>query len=134
MDNTNSKIVTVSFMVAGILIGIVVSVLMETLSAVSTGAFGRFVSQDFVRHGLPVVVGLGSFLFFQINKRIVAWADEVVVELRRVVWPSRKDTTAMTIMVCVMLLISGVFFGVLDVVSGSVVDWLLHQNFFGLFS
>lgn len=134
MENTNSKYITVSFIVAGLLLGIVVSVLLETLSTVSTGAFGRIVSQDVIRRGLPFAVGVGSFLVFQFSKPITTWADEVVTELRRVVWPSRKDTTAMTIMVCVMLLISGVYFGILDVVSGQVVDWLLHQNFFGLFS
>lgn len=134
MENTNKKVITVSFLLAGILIGIVVSVLMETLGAVTTGAFGRFVSQDAVRHGLPVVIGFATFLILQLNKRVNFWADEVVTELARVVWPSRKDTTAMTVMVCVMLLISGVFFGLLDVVSGTLIDWLLHQNLFGLFS
>jgi preprotein translocase subunit SecE len=133
-NSSNSKIVTVSMMVSGILVGLMVSILWNALIAISTGAFGRFVSDDIVRHGLPVLVGLGVFLVLQFNKTVLVWADEVVVEVKRVVWPSRKDTTAMTIVVCVMLLISGVALGLLDVFSGTVLDWLLNHSFSGLFS
>jgi preprotein translocase subunit SecE len=132
-SNTN-KTITVSFMLAGILAGIFIAVVCETIAAIATGPVGRFFAQDLVRHGLPVVVGFAVFVFLQANKGIHSWADEVVTEISRVVWPSRKDTTAMTVVVCVMVLLSGVLFGVLDAVSGAVVSWLLHQNFFGIFS
>ncbi len=132
-QSSTNKTITISFMLASILIGIFVSVLMETLAVVTTGAFGRFVAQDLVRHGLPVVVGFAVFIFLQTNKGIYEWGGEVVTELSRVVWPSRKDTTAMTIVVCIMVLISGAAFGILDMVSGAVVTWLLHQNFNGIF-
>ena len=132
--NTNSKIITVSFMVAGILIGVFASVMIDTLAAIATGGLGRFLNQDVVRHGLPVVIGICAYFLLQFNKSVLKWADESVTELLKVVWPTKKETTSMTVVVCIMLLISGAFFGVLDVVSGTVVDWLLHQNFFGLFS
>ena len=134
MENNNSKIVTVCFMLTAILLGIVVAVTMETLSAVGTGAFGRFVSDPTVRHGLPVVVGIAIFAVLQMNKAVVHWADEVVGEIRLIVWPSRRDTVSMTVVVCVMLLISGLALGLLDVLSGSFIDWLLHRNIVGLFS
>lgn len=138
MDNSgtslNNKIITVSFLVGSILIGVVVSVLVDTLAAVATGGVGRFFAQDLVKHGLPVAVGLVTFFALEFNKSIMAWADEVVTEIRRVVWPSRKDTTSMTIVVCIMLVISGLAFGLLDVVSGSVIGWLLQRNIMGLFS
>lgn len=133
-QSSTNKTVTVSFMMGGVLAGIFVAVVLETISTLATGALGRFVTQDLVRHGLPVVIGLATFIFLQMNKGIHTWGEEVVTEISRVVWPSRRDTTAMTIVVCVMVLLSGVFFGVLDAVSGAVVSWLLHQNFFGLFS
>ena len=134
MENNNSKIVTVCFMLTAILIGIVVAVSMETASAIGTGAFGRFVSDPLVRHGLPVVVGLIVFVALQANAKVRSWADDVVGEIRRIVWPSRKDTVSMTVVVCVMLLFSGLALGLLDVVSGKFIDWLLHRNIVGLFS
>lgn len=131
MENNNNKTITVSFMVAGILMGILFMVIVDTLGAVTTGGFNRFVTQEWVRHGVPVLVGFVTFIVLQTNKKIHSWGDEVTTELKRVVWPSRKDTTAMTIVVCVMILVSGVMFGLMDVVSGSVIDWLLNRNFLG---
>ena len=133
-QSSTNKTITISFMLAGIFVGIFVAVVCETIAAIATGWFGRFFAQDLVRHGLPVLIGFIVFVFLQTNKGVHAWGDEVVTELSRVVWPSRKDTTAMTIVVCAMVLISGAFFGILDVVSGAVVSWLLHQNFLGIFS
>jgi preprotein translocase subunit SecE len=131
MENNNNKTITVSFMVSAILVGILFSVIMDTLGAVTTGGFNRFVTQDIVRHGIPVLLGFITFIVLQTNSKIHSWADEVTTELKRVVWPSRKDTTAMTIVVCVMVLVSGVVFGLLDVMSGSIIDWLLNRNFLG---
>lgn len=134
MEKTNSKTITVSLMAGGILVGITFSVLIDALAAIATGPVGRFLAQDWVRHGLPVVAGLAFFLSLQFNKTALAWADEVVTEISRVVWPSRHDTMAMTIAVCIMLLISGIVLGILDVVSGTVIDWLLQLNVSGLIS
>jgi preprotein translocase subunit SecE len=133
-QSSTNKTITISFMLAGILVGIFVAVICETIAAIATGGVGRFFAQDLVRHGLPVLIGFVVFIFLQTNKGIHAWGEEVVTELSRVVWPSRKDTTAMTIVVCVMVLLSGAFFGILDVFSGAIVSWLLHQNFLGSFS
>lgn len=134
MDNTNNKVITVSLMVGALLLGLTVSVLLDTLAAVSTGAFGRFLGQDLVRHGLPVVVGLVFFFGLQFNKRVTSWANDVVAEIRRIVWPSRKDTFAMTVVVCVMLLISGMVLGLMDLISARAIDSLLNFSFMGIFS
>lgn len=134
MENLNSKIVTISFMVAGILIGFVAFVLLESAAAITVGAFGRFLAQDYVRHGFPVVLGILSFAVLQFNPKIVSWADEVVSELRKIVWPSRKDTTSMTVVVCIMLLISGIVLGLMDIVSSKMIETLLQYNFMGIFS
>ncbi|MES2964976.1 MAG: preprotein translocase subunit SecE [Bdellovibrionota bacterium] len=130
MENNNNKTISICFMVAGILVALVASVLMETLAAVGTGAFGRFVAQDAARLGFPIVLGIVTIAALYSNKGVFTWADEVVTEISRVVWPSRKDTIGMTIVVCVMVLISGVFFGILDVTSGAIIDWLLHRDIF----
>ncbi len=133
MENTNSKIITFSFMTTAVLAGIVVGVLLDTVAAVATGGLARALSSDLVRQGVPVVLGFALYLALQFNAKVGVWADEVTSEIRRVVWPSRKDTTAMTIMVCIMLIISGIVIGLMDVFSGTVVDWLLHLNFRGIF-
>lgn len=125
MKNENKKIITLSFVGAAFLAAFVVNVLLESLSAAS-GAVAKLVSYDAVAHGLPLVTGLVCFFALQLNSKTLAWADEVVSEIGRVVWPSSKDTSAMTIVVCVMLVISGVVLGLMDVLSNFVVSWLVR--------
>lgn len=46
---------------------------------------------------------------------------EVVYELRKVVWPSRKETIGTTSVVLVIVAISGVFLGIVDVILSRLV-------------
>lgn len=125
MENQNSKIVTLSFAVAGMLSGLMVSLLIKAFS----GAFAvvaRAASSDFFRHGVPLIVGLVVFAALQFNPKVRKWADEVIMEVRKVVFPSRKDTTAMTIVVIVMVLISSVIISSFDLISGYVINSLMR--------
>ena len=125
MEKTNSKIITLSFAIGAFLLGLVVSLLIKAFA----GAFAivaRAADSDLVRHGLPLALGFGLFLYCQFNPKITVWADEVVAEVKKVVWPSRKDTTAMTIVVCVMVLISSLIISAFDLVSGYVINSLMR--------
>jgi preprotein translocase subunit SecE len=124
MDNTNSKIVTMSFLVFSVLIGFTVATLLRVFS----GAFGfvaRAMEHDLVRHGLPVTIAFGLFLYLQFNKGVLTWADEVTAEIKKVVWPPLKETRGMTIIVVIMVMISGVIVSVFDMVSGFVLNTLM---------
>lgn len=125
MDKTNSKILTVSFALAGILLGVTLSLLITAFTGIS-GTVARLAGYDAFRHGVPVALGLLLFLFLQFNPRTLVWGEEVVTELRKVVWPSRKDTSAMTIVVIVMVLISSVVVSSFDFLSGYVVNVLMR--------
>lgn len=129
MENSNSKILTLSFMTLGLIAGIIVNVLVETLTAVSTGALAKMITTDVVKHGLPVLAGLAVFSALQFNSTSRNFGEDVVVELKRVVWPSQKDTTSMTLLVIIMVVVSGIAIGLLDTASAAVIDWLLHLNF-----
>ncbi len=134
MENTaatNRKVATVAFMAAGVLVGIALKVLLDASAAIATGTLGRMLATDFVRHGVPVLAGLGVFVLLQVNAGVRTWGDEVVSELRKVVWPSREDTIRMTIVTCIMLILSGAALGLLDVFSGKLIEWLINKNLFG---
>jgi len=124
-DKSNKKIMTVAFVVIGVVAAMVVDVLLDSLAA-TFGAVARFRSMDIVAHGLPVASGLVTFAYLQLNPKVLVWADEVVVEVRKVVWPSRRDTSAMTIVTCVMLLISGAFLGMFDFVSRNLIKMFIN--------
>jgi preprotein translocase subunit SecE len=125
MDKTNSKVMTLCFAMAAALVGLSLHLLIKAFA----GAFGviaRFADSDLVRHGLPVGIGLAMFVALQFNPKVLGWGDEVVSEIRKVVWPSRKDTTAMTIVVVIMVLISSVIITSFDFLSGYVLNVLMR--------
>ncbi len=126
-DNKNQKIITLSFVVAGVLTALVLRILLESAAA-TWGVVARYYSQDWLQHGLPVVSGLAVFSALQFNKKVQVWADEVVTELLKVVWPTRKDTVAMTVVVGVMLLISSLILGFFDFLSSNIVKLLLNMK------
>lgn len=125
MDKTNSKMLTVSFAAAAAMLGFTLSLLIQAF----TGVFpimARLGGQDWFRHGVPVGIAFATFLLLQLNPKIRTWADEVVSEIRKVVWPTRKDTTSMTIVVCIMVLISSAIVTSFDFVSGYVISVLMR--------
>ncbi len=120
MNKANSKILTLSFALSGGILGFTVSLLIKAFS----GAFAvvaRAAGSDLVRHGVPVLVGFGLFALLQFHPKILAWADEVVTEVRKVVFPSRKDTTAMTIVVIIMVFISSLIITSFDFISAYII-------------
>ncbi|AHI06707.1 preprotein translocase SecE subunit [Bdellovibrio bacteriovorus W] len=124
MEKANAKILTLSYAIAAILTALTTSLLIKAFA----GAFGvvaRLADSDIVRHGLPVALGIVLFLVFQFNSKISVWGNEVVTEVRKIVWPSRKDTTAMTIACIVMVLISSVIISSFDIISGFFINFLM---------
>lgn len=124
MENTNSKYVTLVFIAASALVGFTVAALLIALS----GAFAviaKLVNYDLFKHGLPVVIAFGLFLALQFNKGILSWSDEVIAEIKKIVWPPIKDTRAMTVVVIIMIFISALIISVFDLFSGFALNQLI---------
>jgi preprotein translocase SecE subunit len=124
MENNNQKYITLCFVGAGALVYYVVGVLGDTLAR-SFGFFAKYSGSFALEHGAPVAFGILTFAFLQFNKRTVAWADDVLSEVLKVVWPSKKDTVSMTIVVSIMLVISGIVLGAFDYISHLLVSYIL---------
>ena len=125
MDNTNQKIVTISFLSFSALIGFTISTLLRVFS----GAFpivARAMESDFVRHGLPVATAVVLFFYLQFNGKVLAWADEVIAEIKKVVWPPLKDTRAMTFIVVFMVFVSSFIVFAFDLFSSFVLKQLMN--------
>ena len=67
--------------------------------AVGTGAF--------------IVAGVATFICWR-NEQLFGLAQEVTNELKKVSWPTRKETFSSTVVVIVTTIISSVFLGVFD--------------------
>ncbi len=117
----NKRAVTFSFVVLSLLVGLVVHLLLQFL-AQSFAIFAKVESNEFLSNGLPVLIGAITFVTLQFNTTVVDFTDGVVAELRKVVWPSRKDTGVMTVVVVITLILSGVIVGVYDSVWAYLVN------------
>ena len=53
------------------------------------------------------------------------FVGEAVSELRRVTWPTREETTRLTIMVVAVAGTVGVFLGIVDIAFARIMDLLL---------
>jgi preprotein translocase subunit SecE len=124
MDQTNKKVITVGFLGAGLLTAYVLTTILTILEA-SVSFFARLAENDLFTHGFPVGMGILVFLFLQFNPKTVKWADEVITEIRKMVWRTMKDTVAVTIAVCIMVIISGILLGLLDFISGKVINYFI---------
>ncbi|MBX7230879.1 MAG: preprotein translocase subunit SecE [Bdellovibrionales bacterium] len=120
----NRKIITVSFFLAAFLTHIVTRVLFETLGGM-VAIVERWRSQDLFRHGVPLFIALVVFVLLQMNPKVVAWADEVVHEIKKIVWPTQRDTVVTTFAVCVMVLIAGLGLAGIDYMSSVLISWIV---------
>ncbi len=63
-----------------------------------------------------LVLGAVVVAFSGYGRRLWAFSESARVELRKVVWPTRDETTKTTIAVVIFVTVAGVFFWVLDLV------------------
>jgi preprotein translocase subunit SecE len=57
--------------------------------------------------------------------KLKAYFAESYKELRKVNWPTRKETTRLTIVVIVFSLVIAIFLGLLDIVFSLGLKWLI---------
>ena len=126
MEKQNTKkIITLSFLGAAILSYLVVSVIFRALAG-SFGPVARLYDQDWASNGFPVVASLLVFSYLQFNAKIVAWAEDVVIEVSKVVWPSGRDTFALTVVVTIFCLVSAVLLMGIDFIAKNLVQFIIQ--------
>jgi len=72
--------------------------------------------------GLLLVAALVAFIFYQTakGKRVVSFLRDARTEVRKVVWPSRAETTQTTLTVVIIVIIVGIFLWLFDSVLSSL--------------
>lgn len=94
--------------------------LVPTVGA--TGAFYYYADESLLLRviGLLVALGISTFIALQSGPGKTAWAfvKDARTEVRKVVWPTRKETGQTTLFVIVAVIIMGIFFFLLDMLLG----------------
>jgi preprotein translocase subunit SecE len=102
------------------------------LLAVAVVAFYRFDEQLLVLRvlGLLAVAGISIFIAAQSSagKNIIGFIIGARTEVRKVVWPTRAETTQTTLAVMLMVILVGIFLWLLDMVLLWAIQLLTGQG------
>ena len=102
------------------------------LLVVAVVAFYRFDDQLLVLRvlGLLAVAGISIFIAAQSStgKNIIGFISGARTEVRKVVWPTRAETTQTTLAVMVMVILVGIFLWLLDMVLLWAIQMLTGQG------
>jgi preprotein translocase subunit SecE len=124
MENQQQKWVTMSFVATSALLAILVFSFGQKFA----GAYdleARFRHVEMILQGGSVLLGVLLFSFLYRSDAVNQFMAEVVVELSRVSWPTQKETRAATLLVVVMVLISGLFLGLMDYLWTVLLKWII---------
>jgi preprotein translocase subunit SecE len=94
--------------------GLVLSFLLVKMTEWVWGFFGkpRAMYADIIGIALGVVIALLAWR----NQNLFNRASEITTELKKVTWPTRKETSAATMVVIVTVIISAILLSVFDVI------------------
>ncbi len=118
----NEKIITVSFMLAGAFAYYCAKILLNILATYYPVVY----ENDIFNHGVPLVVGVLVFAYLRLAPKVLTWADEVVYEVRKVVWPTQQDLIRMTIGISIILIIAGLILGGFDILFSYIIKYFLN--------
>lgn len=74
-----------------------------------------------------IAIAIGLMAITPNGKRFFAYAKDSANEVKKVVWPSRKESTQMTLIVFAFVVVMALFLWGLD----KIVEWLIFAVFLG---
>ncbi len=108
----NQKTVAASFIAFGMLIWFVLGVFVEKVFEHYDLTFGIF---DAIKIAIPIFVAATVVVVLMRHEVASTFMTEVIVELRKVTWPSKKDTWAATFVVIVFVAVISLILGAIDI-------------------
>lgn len=113
MENQYRKWVNLSYLAAAFLFYYIVFSFSVKVSA-TWNLETQIRNADLVFRLFSMACGGGLFIYLYRHELANKFMNEVIVELARVTWPTQKETVSATIIVIIMVIISGMILGALD--------------------
>jgi len=126
MDKKYQKYVNALFILGGALVWFVSRHYVETL--IGRLQIGRRLGgglTDVLLHGLPILLGVITFIILRRNRKSESFVSESVDELVRVTWPSGREVQFGTIVVIITVVLAGIILGGIDIGLNAFVRTLL---------
>jgi preprotein translocase subunit SecE len=81
---------------------------------------------------LAVLAGIGASVAVlwttPVGQRSLGFIGESIVEARKVVWPTRKETIQTTLVVFALVVVMAAFLAVVDIGFAFMVQWLMGRS------
>lgn len=110
------RYVTVAYLVLGLVIWVTLDRLFAGLTYLTGIPNPSLVGNFTVTTAIAAVATLAAGLYVLRNPRITEFSNDVVSELRKVTWPSRKETQSATVVVIITTIIIAIILGAMDFV------------------
>jgi preprotein translocase subunit SecE len=115
-----NKFVHLTFALGALLVAFV-------LSRTTDWAWSYFAKpNDLIINGFSILVAATAGIVAYRNERVHASVIEVTRELEKVTWPTRKETSAATIVVIVTVLIAALILSSFDALWSFFTNWFLR--------
>ena len=79
---------------------------------------------DLWAKGAGIIIGIALVVWGWTREKYFKFVSEVVVEVSQIIWPTRAETRAATIVVVVITLICSGILALMDLFWSRVTDWL----------
>lgn len=79
---------------------------------------------EYIAQGSGVVLGIGLMVWVWSRPAYFQFMSDVATEVSQIVWPTRAETRAATIVVVVITLICAVILSLMDAFWSRLTDWL----------
>jgi preprotein translocase subunit SecE len=124
MESQYQKWVNLSYLAFAVLFGY----LAFSVAGKVVGAYDletRVRNIELILRGISVFAGAILFVALYRNDQANQFMNEVMAELARVTWPTSRDTSSATLIVIVMVVVSGMILGLLDYFWIQLLKWVL---------
>lgn len=115
MESQYQKWVNLSYLAVAALVGYI----LFSMSIKIVGTYdleARVKNIELILRGVSILVAAVTFGILYWNEQANTFMNEVMEELARVTWPTQKETSHATLIVIIMVIISGMVLGFLDYV------------------
>jgi preprotein translocase subunit SecE len=99
---------------------LVIAVVFNQIAEFVWGFFGRV--NDWILMAASVVVGVGAVLYGYRHPVIAPLSKEIVSELGKVTWPTRKETYYATLVVIITSIVCSIILGIFDTTWSYLTD------------
>jgi preprotein translocase subunit SecE len=123
------RFVIFAYLVLGVLLWATLAKLFAALAYLANVPDVPLLGSNFtLANLLGLVVSAGTAVWAMKNQRAHDFSTDVVAELRKVTWPSRKETRTATIVVIVTTIITALILGFFDMVWAKLTGIIYNKG------